>query len=82
MNVYDSLKSGGAVPPERLAYFDAEEGADLLYQLRFLTADYRIAAVNYLVDEQADQAVSKSSRHLHAKICLGLAHDCTGASLA
>ena len=65
MNVYDSLVSGGAVPPECLAYFDAEEGADLLYQLRFLTADYRIAAVNYLVDVQADEAVSRSSRQLH-----------------
>ena len=65
MNVYDSLVSGGAVPPERLAYFDAEEGADLLYQLRFLTADYRIAAVNYLVDTQADEAVSRFSGQLH-----------------
>ena len=65
MNVYDSLVSGGAVPSERLAYFDVEEGADLLYQLRFLTADYRIAAVNYLIDTQADEAVSRSSAQLH-----------------
>ena len=78
MNVYDSLVSGGAVSPERLAYFDVEEGADLLYQLRFLTADYRIAAVNYLVDEQADEAVSRSSRQLHGPgSCLHVSLSCT-----
>lgn len=53
-SVYDSLKKSGAVPPEKLACFDNEEGANQLYYMRYLSDPARPATAIYIVDNQLD----------------------------
>lgn len=53
-SVYDSLKKSGAVPPEKLAHFNNEEGANQLYYMRYLPDPARPATAIYIVDNQLD----------------------------
>lgn len=51
--VYESVKASSAVPRETLTRFNGE-GYDLLYPFRFLSAERRAAAANYLVEQGMD----------------------------
>lgn len=58
--VYDSLVATGQVEPEVLSFFDA--GGDfLLYHFRFLAAERRAAAANYIVANGLDEQVRNRS---------------------
>lgn len=59
--VYESVKASSAVPRETLTRFNGE-GYDLLYPFRFLSAERRAAAANYLVEQGMDAPVSWYNR--------------------
>lgn len=64
MQVYDSLKKSDAVPPETLAHFDNEEGANQLYYMRYLSDPARPATAIYIVENQLDAQVCPPASHL------------------
>jgi hypothetical protein len=65
--VYESLAKSGELPEEKLRYFDAEGAEFLLYEYRFLTVPRRIAAAEYIVDNQLDKQVrAAAAMHLSA----------------
>ncbi|GLC33519.1 hypothetical protein PLESTM_000080200 [Pleodorina starrii] len=51
--VYESVKASPAVPAEVLRRFNGE-GVDLLYPFRFLSAERRVAAAQYIVEQELD----------------------------
>ncbi|GFR49049.1 hypothetical protein Agub_g11075 [Astrephomene gubernaculifera] len=54
--VYESVKASPAVPREVLSRFDGA-GVDLLYPFRFLSAERRVAAAQYIVAQNLDAAM-------------------------
>ena len=56
--VYTSLKKSGQVSEASLEYFDQDGGERLLHELRFLSVEQRVAAANYIVDQQMDDRES------------------------
>lgn len=63
LQVYESLKVSGQIPPEKLAFFDHEEGASQLSYMRYLPVAARPATAIYIVDNNLDAVV---------RICLNL----------
>lgn len=57
LQVYDSLKTSGKVPPEKLARFNHEEGASQLQYMRYLPVARRPATALYIVEQNLDSAV-------------------------
>ncbi len=55
--VYESVQASAAVPRETLARFNGE-GYDLLYPFRFLSAERRAIAAQYIVEQGLDAPVS------------------------
>ena len=51
--IYDSLKAGGAPQPV-LAHYDRDGGESLLYELRFLSMQQRLAAAEYIAQRQLE----------------------------
>ncbi|KXZ54590.1 hypothetical protein GPECTOR_4g655 [Gonium pectorale] len=51
--VYESVKASPAVPREVLARFNGD-GVDLLYPFRFLSAERRVVAAVYIVEQELD----------------------------
>ncbi len=54
--MYESLKKSGELSPAQLAYFDREDGAELLYEMRLLSTN-RPATAAYIVDNELDPTV-------------------------
>lgn len=76
LQVYDSLKSSGKVPPEKMAVFDNEEGADQLSYMRYLPVTARPATAIYIVDNNLDGVVSPSLNHFSDCACDIFATSC------
>lgn len=57
-SVYDSLKQSPEVPDEVVDYFGSEGGEYLLYELRFLSVQQRVAPAVYIAENQLDQRES------------------------
>ena len=59
--MYDTLQKSGELPAEKLQYFDQEEGAAMLYHMRFLPVTARAATAAYIVDNQLDARVRNNT---------------------
>ncbi|BDA49792.1 Rubisco accumulation factor 1, chloroplastic [Coccomyxa sp. Obi] len=53
VQVYESLKRSGELTPAQLAYFDREDGAELLYEMRLLSTN-RPPTAAYIADNELD----------------------------
>ena len=73
LQVYDSLKASGKVPPEKLAVFDSEEAAEQLYYMRYLPVHARPATAIYIIDNNLDGVVchclALTALKLHKAVC-------------
>eukprot|EP01025_Chloroclados_australasicus_P038808 TRINITY_DN4007_c1_g2_i1.p1 TRINITY_DN4007_c1_g2~~TRINITY_DN4007_c1_g2_i1.p1 ORF type:complete len:511 (-),score=77.39 TRINITY_DN4007_c1_g2_i1:393-1925(-) len=52
-HIYNYLKQDG-VSEETLLYFDGHDGPELLYELRYLTAEQRVLCIDYIVMNNYD----------------------------
>ena len=64
MQVYDSLMKSGEMSESDLAYFNVREGANLLYELRFVPLSARPASALYMKEKDMNAHVSFSEPSL------------------
>ncbi len=56
--MYESLRKSGELSESQMAYFDREDGAELLYEMRLLSVTSRPTLAAYIADEELDPPVS------------------------
>ncbi len=76
--VYESLKRSGELTPAQLAYFDREDGAELLYEMRLLSTN-RPPTAAYIADNRLDPPVRDFNK---SEISRDVMRFCGGHDLA
>lgn len=61
LQVYESLKRSGELSEEQMSYFDREDGAELLYEMRLLSVAARPTTAVYIADQQLSPQVNSAS---------------------
>ena len=58
LQVYESLRKSGELSSSQIAYFDRDDGAELLYEMRLLSVTSRPTLAAYIADNDLDPPVS------------------------